>query len=301
MKPVDQVVREIKEYEKYNEPGIMGALKKGYFFVDDNLYVNREYVKELVTALKDLNIKWDAQGTMNMALDEEMLTLMAESGCRSLGIGFESISQESLKAANKPKVNDVKDYAKVIQNIASKGIIPTGFFVLGFDPDDVSVFKKTLEFIGDTDLIQIMVSILTPYVGTRLYDRLKPRIFDTSFYHYDSRVCVYTPERMTVDQLQQGLFWLDKEVGDLNFMRKQLTKFWNHGPWKNNPRLTFGERIILIGLGIMLGFNGLGKYQRFVFWAARQKNAADLQTIVWTIRRFEIREKIPDSCKNPAI
>ncbi|MDR3120889.1 MAG: B12-binding domain-containing radical SAM protein [Clostridiales bacterium] len=299
MKPVEQVVREIREYEKYNKPGIGNTIKKSYFFVDDNLYVNREYVKELMTAMRGLNIHWDAQGTINIAQDDEILTLMAECGCRSLGIGFESISPETLKEANKPKVNDIKDYSEAIRNIAKKGIIPTGYFVFGFDTDDVTVFRKTLEFISDSDLVQALISVLTPYKGTRLYDRLAPRVFEVSPYLYNSWNCVFTPQLMTAAQLQSGAHWVGKSVSDLEFMKKQLKKFWNYGPWKNNPPLTLFERILLIYAGFLLGLRGLWKYQRFAFWAATQKNAADLQTVIWSMRRNEISKAAPKNAKNP--
>jgi radical SAM superfamily enzyme YgiQ (UPF0313 family) len=299
MKPVQQVVDEICAYEKYNIPGIVGAYKKGYCFVDDNLYVNREYVKELLTALIPLNIRWDGQGTANLAKDDEVLQLMAESGCRTLAIGFESIEPESLKESNKPSVNKVEEYETLISNIAKHGIIPGGYFVFGFDSDDPSIFKRTVDFIKQSQLLQPNVNILTPYPGTRLYDRLHSRIFNTSCLFYNNWSCVFTPEKMTARDLYFGSLWVSRQTTELEFMRKQLKYFWRFGPWEKNPPLKLSERIALIFLSLKLGLHGLGEYQRFLLWAALQRNAADFKTIIWTLWRREISIFVPNDWEPP--
>jgi Fe-S oxidoreductase len=295
MKPVEQVVNEIREYEKYNTGGPGGALKKAYYFVDDNLYVNRSYTRALFAAMKDLNITWDGQGTVNTAFDDETLRLMAESGCRSFSFGFESVSQESLKEANKPKYNKVEEYEAAIENVQKHGIIAGGYFVFGFDSDSRQVFQDTTAFIKRANLVQSIFSILTPYPGTRLHDRIdgEERIFCKSWEFYNSWACVFTPKKMTAVELQIGSYWASGEISDLKQMRKSLKNFWKHGPWKTNPPLTIVERIVLIFLGIKLGLNNLGKYQRFLFWVAMQKNAADFKSIMWTLMRHEIVSQVP--------
>lgn len=303
MKPVEQVIKEIQEYEKYNDGGIAGALKKAYFFVDDNLYVNREYTKQLFIAMKDLNITWDGQGTLNTAHDDEILQLMAESGCRSFSFGFESVSQESLKEANKPKYNKVEDYVTAINNVQKYGIIAGGYFVLGFDSDGVDVFENTAKFVQDANLIQLVFNMLTPYPGTKLYDRIKGegRIFNRSWEFYNAFSCVYTPKKMSATDLQLGYYWAAAEAMTLEHIKKSFANFWKNGPWKTNPPLKPIERIALIYLGIKLRLNGLGKYQKFLFWVARQKNAADFRSIVWAMMRHEISTQIPSyTYYNPA-
>jgi len=259
MKPVEQVIQEIKEYEKYNNGGTGGALRKSYYFVDDNLYVNREYTKKLFTAMKDLGVSWDGQGTVNTAKDDEVLQLMADSGCKSLSFGFESISPESLKEANKPRCNNVKDYITAINNVQKYGIVAGGYFVMGFDSDDINVFKNTIDFIKNSKLILAIFNILTPYPGTGVYDKMKnqKRIYNKSWEFYNSWTCVFTPNKLSASELQIGYYWTALNALDMKYLRASLKNFWNKGPWKNNPSLNLLERVILIFLSIKLGFYGL--------------------------------------------
>ena len=295
MKPVEQVIAEIQEYEKFNTGGPAGVLKKGYYFVDDNLYVHKEYTKKLFTAMKDLKITWDGQGTINMATDDDALKLMAESGCRSFSIGFESVSPESLKEANKPRVNKVEEYITAINNIQKYGIIAGGYFVTGFDSDKITVFQDTTDFIKKANLVQSIFSILTPYPGTRLYDRIngEGRIFNRSWEFYNSWTCVFTPKQMSATDLQLGSFWASTEISKLDQMRENFQNFWKQGPWETNPPLSKKERLILIYLGFKLRKSKLKEYQKFLFWVARQKNAADFKSIIWSMMRHEIVSQTP--------
>jgi radical SAM superfamily enzyme YgiQ (UPF0313 family) len=289
MKPVSQVINEILAYQEYDKKrGFAGIYEKGFYFVDDNLYVNREYVKELLTALIPLKIRWDGQGTANMAKDDEVLQLLAESGCRTFSIGLESIVPESLQEMNKPKVNKIEEYKAMLSNIAKYGIVPGAYFVFGFDSDDIFVFRRTLAFIQESDVVEPIVSLLTPYPGTKLYERIKNRIYTTYNRSYNSGTCVYTPQNMTAGELQAGMDWMGWKTSEFPFMKKQLEKFWNYGPWKNTPFLTTRERLLLICIALKLGFAGLWEYQRFAFWVAFHRKAKDLKSIIWIMRRREL-------------
>lgn len=299
MKPVEQVVAEIRAFQSYNSGGFAKVLTKGFYFVDDNLYVNREYVKELMIALKPLGIKFDCQGTVNIAKDEEILKLMAEAGCRSLAIGFESINPGSLAEANKPKVNHIEEYQAVIRNMAKYGIVVVGYFIFGFDHDEVSVFETTLDFVKGSDLVMSFSNLLTPYPGTRFYDRIKDRIYNISPNAYNAWTAVFTPKSMSAEDLQTGVLWFGIEITDLDFMWTQLKKFWSYGPWETNPPINFGERVALIYVGIRMFFAGEPAYTRFAFRVAFCRNAADFQEIFWFMRRYDLTVKVPN-IGNPA-
>ena len=65
-------------------------------FVDDLHNSHRAYCRELWQAMKALNIKWGCQSTLFLGDDQEMVKLAAESGCVSVFVGMESISDDSL-------------------------------------------------------------------------------------------------------------------------------------------------------------------------------------------------------------
>jgi len=295
MKPVEQVIGEIRELEKLNHE----AYKKTYQFVDDNLYINRGYLMDLLAALKGLHINWNAQGTLNTAMDDEVLRLMAEAGCRGYCIGFESISKACLKEANKEKTNQVELYGLAVENLSRHGIAPSGFFIYGFDNDDKNIFNETLRFIGDINLIDPYFSVLTPYPGTRLYDRVKHRIFDRNWSHYNAVTCVFTPEQMTPEELDTGTYGAGIETANLNTVKRQFDKFWSRGPWRSTPPFTLKERITLLLISLKLSLKKEYRdYAGFLIWAAAHKNAVNLFALLQAIFFADMAKKVTNIWRN---
>ncbi|MCX6282985.1 MAG: radical SAM protein [Bacteroidetes bacterium] len=80
---------------------IMAAPSKYFFFVDDNLTINKRYAKELMKAIKPLNISWGCMCSLDVATDDELLRLMADAGCFNILVGFESLNPGSLDETQK--------------------------------------------------------------------------------------------------------------------------------------------------------------------------------------------------------
>jgi radical SAM superfamily enzyme YgiQ (UPF0313 family) len=292
MKSIEDVVADIQEAETFNDMSLAGAERKSYFFVDDNLYVNREYTKKLFGAMAELDVVWDGQGTINTASDPEVVELMAKSGCRSFSFGLESISPEALAEVNKPKVNTDADYATAIKTLSDKGIVPGAFFIVGFDNDDITVFEDTLAFMKETHLLQTIVSMLTPYPGTELHRRMEEenRIFTKSWEHYNSWRCVFIPKKMTVDDLQAGFYWLGLQMSRLEYIKEAVEVFWENPAWADKPRLKIFERLVLLGMAAvkMRGSRAFKGYRKFLYWAALHPKARDFRFIVWLVIRTEL-------------
>ena len=294
MKPVEQVIKEIEYAETFNK----GLFKKGYFFVDDNLYVNREYTKSLFKEMSKLKITWMGQGTVNIAKDKEIIELMAKSGCRNFSIGFESLSQDSLEEANKPKINDVQEYKNAIDIIQSYGITAAGTFIFGFDQDGPKVFEKTVNFAKEANIYTPFFNILTPFPGTRFFDRLEAegRIIDKDWSKYNALRSVIKPNKMSPEVLQEGAYWATSEVSTIEILEKQLKRFWEKGPWESNPKLSIMERMILLGVGMKAWKRK--DFRDFLFRCAISKNAVDANNILTGIFVSSAAEQIPPS-RNP--
>lgn len=207
-KPVENVLKEIEALRQIDSRRLI-------FFVDDNIIADPEYAKTLLRALIPLKInRWWGQVSVNLAKDEELLDLMAESGCSRVLIGFESLSQENLKLMGKGGVNRVEDYARVIEEINSKGIQVVGAFMLGCDCDDESVFENTVRFIMDTNIAFPQITILTPFPGTRLYQRLEQegRILHKDWSKYTTSSVCFKPALMSPEALQNGYEWVLQQV-----------------------------------------------------------------------------------------
>ncbi len=175
--------------------------------IDNDLMSNKRYAKELLQALIHRKCYWLGMTSINTADDEELLDLMAESGCRTLFVGFESVVPESLQEVHKG-CNRVDNYLRNIQRIHDRGIMVNGSFVFGFDHDDEDVFDRTVNFGIEAQLETATFTILTPYPGTTLHQRLEKegRICDHAWSHYDTTRVVFTPARMSLETLEAGYF-----------------------------------------------------------------------------------------------
>ena len=197
-RPIDEVIEEIK-----------GFGSKKFFFMDDNIVGRPKYAKELFQKLIPLKVIWGSQASITMAKDPELLNLYARSGGRYAFIGFESLSQKSLENLHKGW-NSAKDYNEAIKKIHDVGINIIGSFVFGLDEDDSSVFKTTFDFIMETNMDAAQFHILTPLPGTVTYSLLEKegRIIDRDWARYHTGEVVFQPKGMTVEELQNGYYWI---------------------------------------------------------------------------------------------
>jgi radical SAM superfamily enzyme YgiQ (UPF0313 family) len=140
-----------------------------------------------------------------LADDEELLDLAAESGCRGLLMGLESISPENLRNSRKG-FNSPDRFVRVVEKLHDHGIALQGCFVFGLDGDDPDVFMKTAEFAvaAKTDLPRF--AIVTPFPNTGLYKRLESegRILTWNWELYDGQHVVFQPRKMSVRELEAG-------------------------------------------------------------------------------------------------
>ncbi|MGH9433708.1 MAG: B12-binding domain-containing radical SAM protein, partial [Terriglobia bacterium] len=162
-----------------NELLLLKALQKerggkiAVFFVDDNFAINRHRTKALLREIIDrgAQIPWVAQISMNLLKDEELVSLIAESGGKWIFMGLESIDPENLKSVRKG-FNKPGEYADVLNRLARHGLYSITSFIFGMDDDHVGVADRTLQEISSWPPVLPVFGLLTPYPATPLYDRL---------------------------------------------------------------------------------------------------------------------------------
>ena len=161
-RPVEDVVAEI------------AAMDRRYvFFTDDNIGVNRERFRELLTALIPLRISWAGQVSIDIAGDDEILALMRRSGCVCVLIGFESMNPAVLARMNKAVNARTTVYEAAAAAFSRHGIGIYGTFVFGYDGDDHQSFEQTARFAKRNGFFFAAFNHLVPFPGTRLYERLQ--------------------------------------------------------------------------------------------------------------------------------
>jgi radical SAM superfamily enzyme YgiQ (UPF0313 family) len=84
-----------------------------------------------------------------------------------------------------------------------------GSFVYGLDDDKPDVFRRTVDWAVEQSLTTCTFHILTPYPGTRLYQRMEQegRILHRNWDQYDTRQVVYQTKGLTAEELRRGYEW----------------------------------------------------------------------------------------------
>jgi len=137
-------------------------------FIDNNIYSDPTYAREFFTALKPLKIKWHAQGTIDIAKNQETLKLAQESGCDRLTFGYE-VSGGSFEKNQGGKFAMARKYIEYTNIVKKAGIKVNGLFIFGFDSDNFKTLLKLWKFCFLMMPQYTTVSMLTPLPGSGVY------------------------------------------------------------------------------------------------------------------------------------
>ena len=190
-RPAEKVIEELRTVDG-----------RSIYFVDDNIIGNPKRAKEFFKLLAPLKRKWASQVTINFARDKELMRLARESGCQGVFIGFETTSDQSVRAAGKG-VNRPKEYLRDIRRIREAGMKVWGSFIFGFDNDDLDVFRQTLDFVEKAKLEFAQFSLMTPLPGTALYRQFEEeqRLVHRDWEKYDLGSIVFRHPMLTAKRL----------------------------------------------------------------------------------------------------
>jgi radical SAM superfamily enzyme YgiQ (UPF0313 family) len=196
-RPIDHVLGEIQSIKH-----------KHLMFYDASLTMDPTYTKSLFKAMADLNRHFTCYGNLNvLGKDDDLLRIASEAGCLGWCIGFETISQTTLDSIGKT-TNKVKDFVAAVKKIRDHNMNVTGSFIFGFDDHTRQSFQETSAMIDVLDISLACINILTPYPGTRLFERFRQdgRITTYDWSHYTGMEPVFQPHHMTQQELLEGAY-----------------------------------------------------------------------------------------------
>ena len=209
-KPVAAVIAELREARQwFPEPFVE--------FADDNTFLNKGWSRALLRALIPEGIHYFTETDASVADDPELCDLLAASGCRQVLIGFESPRSGDLGGLDPVnwKRRQAPRMLRVIDTLQSRWVSVNGCFILGLDTHTPDVFPQVHELVRTSGLAEVQYTVLTPFPGTPLYDRLhregrllRPRFWDRCTL-FDVN---FVPRMMTVEELEAGLRWLFTET-----------------------------------------------------------------------------------------
>jgi len=239
-KPIPAVIAEVQQL--YD----MGF--RVVWLTDENLAVQRDRARQLLQALRDWNrrhrhpMAFAASLSIDTARDDELLELAAAAGVLRVGVGVESVNAESLRETGKLQ-NLRGDPMEHIRRFHEHGILVQGGCMVGFDHDDLSIFREQYEFFTRAGVPNVFVYPLQALPGSRLKERvvkegryidpndpIQARWRSSPGPHVPSLTNTFTiiPRRMTIEQLQAGAYWLLGRFYDWRAVTERYRVFVEH-------------------------------------------------------------------------
>jgi len=145
-----------------------------FYFQDDEWSVNKDRVKEFCHLIIDNGKDWyweclsranDFQGPFIQNIE-----LMAKAGCKSVAMGVEGGTQETLDKIKKDCTLD--DYRRAVAALKKADIEIRASFIMGFPWDTEAHIRKSIEFAKELDPDICYFQILVPYPNTPLYKEI---------------------------------------------------------------------------------------------------------------------------------
>jgi radical SAM superfamily enzyme YgiQ (UPF0313 family) len=219
-KPVELAIAEIGE-------AIAQVDRPFLELADDNTFVNKKWAKRFLRALEPMDVLWFTETDISVADDPELLDMLAGSGCRQILVGLESPDAEGLAGLDPHdwKRRHADHYLEAIERIQSRGITVNGCFILGLDGDTSETFERVRDFVTQSGLLEVQLTVQTPFPGTPLYDRLRRegRLLSERYWDRCTLFDVnYHPKNMSVEELEAGMRWLFGEIyNEREFIRRK--------------------------------------------------------------------------------
>ncbi len=173
--------------------------------VDDVTGVDKRWLRRWHDALltNDAVIPFEALSRADL-VDDEMIRLLKEAGCRRLAFGAESGSQRVLDAMRKgTKVEQLYRTAEICRKYG----IETYFYIMvGYPGEEWEDIEKTISLLRETRPDEFSSTVAYPLPGTEFYEQVKDRLvtadwehsaenrllfkraYSTRFYHWTQRL-----------------------------------------------------------------------------------------------------------------
>jgi radical SAM superfamily enzyme YgiQ (UPF0313 family) len=162
MRSPENFIAEVDEIKKLGFDGLM--------IYDDTLNINRKRFLRICELLKDRKMCWKCHVRTDL-VDDEMVKIMAESGCVEVAIGFESGSDTILRNINKKTTVEMN--TRVAKLFMDNGISVRAYMILGLPGETLKTIDETrkwLDMVITGGIISSFgIGIFMPYPGSSIY------------------------------------------------------------------------------------------------------------------------------------
>jgi anaerobic magnesium-protoporphyrin IX monomethyl ester cyclase len=147
-----------------------------FWMCDDIFGLKPGWVQEFrdIIKSKNLKIKYKIQSRVDLLLQEDTISALAESGAETVWVGAESGSQKILDAMDKGTT--VEQIYKATSILKNNGIRPAFFLQFGYLGEEKEDIEKTIKMVLELMPEEIGISVSYPLPGTKFYEKVKEQL-----------------------------------------------------------------------------------------------------------------------------
>ena len=147
---------------------------------DDNFTANKKRAIEICRGIADMGrFQWQCASRAE-SLDEELCCALRQAGCKTVWLGIESLSQDSLERCNKHTT--VEKMLKGIRIAEDFGIETMSQFLVGIPGDSIRNIYETCANIAGSRIRRKGTNIIWILPCTDIYDKAKAQGFSDDIY-----------------------------------------------------------------------------------------------------------------------
>ena len=157
------------ELKKLEELGFREAV-----LVDDIFTSDQEWASSVCDAIIKAGVKiaWTCTNGIRVeSADKALFDKMRKAGCYRVSFGFESGSDEILKAFGKGGKASIEQGKKATAMARKSGLDTNGFFMLGLTADTEKTMTETIEFARELPLDMMKFGRTIAFPGTEMFNR----------------------------------------------------------------------------------------------------------------------------------
>jgi radical SAM superfamily enzyme YgiQ (UPF0313 family) len=293
MKNTSQILKELDVLFNLNWRGPVAI-------VDDNFVGNKSDVKyNLLPAMREwmqlhkYPFTFTSQTSINLADDEELMTLMVETGINAAFIGIETPDEDSLKSCNKVQNNN-RNLLQSVKKIQNSGIDVSGGFIVGFDSDSPSIFRRQIDFIQQSGIVTAMVGLLNAPRNTKLYQQLKSenRLTSEATGSNTDFSMNFIP-KMNYPDLLTGYKTIITDIYSVKPYYKRIRRFLldYRQPSLRQRKIDFSQLMGFIKTIFVIGiFNrGQSEYWKFMVWTLFRRPGLFSNAMTYVVYGYHFR------------
>lgn len=172
---------------------------------DDNTFAGERDSGALLEVLGRSSARWFTEADWRLGERPELLANLAESGCRQVLVGIESmVFRYPGMGKKQAELARIMDATAAIQ---AAGVAVNGCFIVGAEGETRESLERLTTFLLGAPFAEIQLTLQTPFPGTGLYAKLQQQgrlLAERDWSNYTLFDVTYQPDQLSVAELEQG-------------------------------------------------------------------------------------------------